>query len=117
MHATPWTLPDAIALCVMVESICPKFGCHVALTGGLLYKVGPRKDCDLLFYRIRDKESIDKDGLFSALESIGLEETSGFGWCHKATFQGKPVDCFFPEEDGGAEYIPLEINEPTKTEF
>ena len=111
----PWTRNDAIALCILVEQICPKFGCHVALTGGLLYKVGPRKDCDLLFYRIREVEAIDKDGLWAALSDIGLEETDGFGWCHKATFQGKPVDCFFPEGDGGS-YNPEPPSPPTPIE-
>lgn len=98
---TPWMRHDAIDLCCLIEQICPKYGCHVALTGGLLYKFGPRKDCDLLFYRIREAKEIAKDGLWAALSDIGFEETEGFGWCHKATFRGKPVDCFFPEEDGG----------------
>lgn len=110
----PWVREDAIALCVLVEQVCPRFGCHVALTGGLLYKVGPRKDCDLLFYRIREVKEIDKDKLWEALDAISLEEIGGFGWCHKAKFQGKSVDCFFPEEDGGAPYSPLQLNEPTK---
>lgn len=101
-----WTQAEAIELCVKIEAICPKFGCHVALTGGLLYREGPRKDLDILFYRIRQVERIDIDGLFGALDGIGLVEHSGFGWCHKATFNGKSVDCFFPEEDGDAPYRP-----------
>ena len=48
-----WTQQHAIELCKRIESVCPRYGCHVALTGGLLYKDGPRKDCDILFYRIR----------------------------------------------------------------
>lgn len=39
-----WTQKEAIELCVKIEAICPKYGCHVALTGGLLYKEGERKD-------------------------------------------------------------------------
>ena len=103
-----WTQPEAIALCVSVEGICPAYGCHVALTGGLLYKNGNRKDCDLLFYRIRQRSEIDMDGLWSALDEIGLVKLSGFGWCYKAKFKGKSVDCFFPEEqqDGDSEYTP-----------
>jgi hypothetical protein len=100
-----WSQSEAIALCVLVESVCPAFGCHVALTGGLLYKSGKRKDCDLLFYRIRQFEEIDMNGLWFALAGIGLEEQSGFGWCYKSKFQGKSVDCFFPEEQSG-EYNP-----------
>lgn len=100
-----WTQQEAIELCVKVEAICPKYGCHVALTGGLLYKQGTRKDCDLLFYRIRQVDAIDFDGLWDALDEIGLEMVSGFGWCYKGKYNGKAVDMFSPEEQGG-EYNP-----------
>ncbi len=102
-----WTQHEAIELCTKIEAICPAFGCHVALTGGLLYKAGPRKDCDLLFYRIRQVEAINESGLFEALAAIGIEKIGGFGWCHKALFEGKKIDCFFPEETGG-EYVRTE---------
>lgn len=98
--ATPWTQQAAIDLCRDVEQICPAFGCHVALTGGTLYKEGERKDCDLLFYRIRQWPEIDIEGLFKALASIGIARTRGFGWCIKATYQDRNIDCFFPEEQG-----------------
>ena len=95
-----WTQAEAIELCRLVEAVCPMFGCHVALTGGTLYKDGPRKDLDILFYRIRQEPEIDIDGLFEALAMIGIERTRGFGWVIKATFHGKNIDCFFPEEQG-----------------
>jgi hypothetical protein len=96
-----WTQKEGIALCAVIELIAPDYGCHVALTGGLLYKAGERKDCDILFYRIRQAERIDTDGLFAALDRIGIERVKGFGWCHKAEFEGRPIDMFFPEEDEG----------------
>jgi hypothetical protein len=96
-----WTQAEAIALSRQIETIAPDYGCHVALTGGLLYKDGARKDADFLFYRIRQVEQIDTDGLFGALASIGIIKTGGFGWCYKAAFNDKPIDCFFPEEAGG----------------
>lgn len=107
-----WSQSEAIELCQRIEAICPKFGRHVALTGGLLYRDGERKDCDLLFYRIRQWDSINKDELFPALEAIGILGVTGFGWCHKAqTSDGRKLDLFFPEEDScvgtDAEY-PLE---------
>lgn len=108
---TYWTLNAAVALCREVEAICPPFGCHVALTGGCLYKDGWRKDCDLLFYRIRQVDEIDKLGLFEALKRIGVNVKSGFGWCHKATWMDThPIDLFFPEEDG--EYPPVAEPDP-----
>jgi len=99
---TKWTLEQAVALCRKIEDVVPPFGCHVALTGGTLYKDGARKDLDILFYRIRQRDEIDMDGLWKALAGIGIEKLSGFGWCYKAdTEDGKHIDCFFPEEQGG----------------
>lgn len=99
-----WTQSDAVGLCRVLESVVPQYGCHVALTGGTLYKEGIRKDCDVLFYRIRQWKCISMDGMWEALSNIGFHKQSGFGWCYKATYHGKPVDCFFPEgardEDG-----------------
>jgi hypothetical protein len=94
----PWTLEQAVALCRRVEEVCPPFGCHVALTGGVLYKDGPRKDLDLLFYRVRQVKAIDRAGLFAALQQVGLIQLKGWDWCYKATFHRKPVDLFFPEQ-------------------
>lgn len=95
-----WSLEEAVELCRIVEAVCQRYGCHVALTGGALYKDGKRKDCDLLFYRIRQIPAIDLDGLWVGLAGIGLEKVSGFGWVFKAKAGalGKNVDCFFPEE-------------------
>lgn len=103
-----WNLSEAIELCKKIELACPQFGCHVALTGGVLYKEGARKDLDILFYRIRQVEQINIDGLIQELGAIGLSEFSGFGWCRKAKLDGKKIDLLFPEEQGG-EYTPPEV--------
>jgi len=102
LNASPpkktWTQPEAIDLCRKIEAVCPEFGCHVALTGGVLYKDGPRKDLDLLFYRIRQVETIDYGGLYAALGDIGVGVIVAHGWVTKAEFQGRPIDLFFPDE-------------------
>jgi hypothetical protein len=95
---TDWTLADARQLCEAIEKVCTPSGCHVALTGGVLYKDGPRKDLDLLFYRVRQLPQIDRPALFAALDGIGLKKLYGFGWCYKAVYQGKRVDLFFPDQ-------------------
>jgi hypothetical protein len=97
-------LQNAITICREVEAGCSKFGCHVALTGGTLYKDGDRKDLDILFYRIRQVKEIDYDGLFSYLVSIGFKKPVGFGWIFKSNFSGIPIDIFFPEEKSGEVY-------------
>ncbi len=47
MRDDVWTQEEAIELCRIIEDICPQAGCHVALTGGCLYKDGERKDLDI----------------------------------------------------------------------
>lgn len=99
-----WTLAEAIELCKIVESNSPSFGAHVALTGGLLYKDGDRKDCDVVLYRIRQISEIDVVGLFDRLSRLGILVVGG-GPVHsfvvKATWRGKPIDFLIPEHDEG----------------
>jgi hypothetical protein len=92
-----WTPQMAVELCRKIEQIAPQYDAHVALTGGCLYKDGPRKDADILFYRIRQSPTIDRAGLLKALRDIGIEITKEHGWMCKATFWGKTLDIFFPE--------------------
>lgn len=40
----------AIILCRTLEPLFQKFGYHVGLTGGCLYKEGERKDVDIIVY-------------------------------------------------------------------
>ncbi len=92
-----WTTEDAIDLCSQIETVAPQFGCHVALTGGTLYKPGLRKDVDILFYRIRQVDQIDREGLMKALLEIGFTLGRRHGWVQKAIWKGKSVDLFFPD--------------------
>lgn len=43
-------LINAEVVCRLLEPPASKLGFHVALTGGVLYKAGVRKDIDVLFY-------------------------------------------------------------------
>jgi hypothetical protein len=92
-----WTLDEAVRLCRLVEAVAPPHGCHVALTGGCLYKAGERKDLDLLFYRVRQVEKIDWISLLESLETIGFSIVGRHGWVVKAKYNDKPIDIFFPE--------------------
>lgn len=92
-----WSQQDAVTVCVMLEAIAPAYGAHVALTGGCLYKIGLRKDIDILFYRIRQVEHIDVSGLMAELIKRGIEITNDHGWVIKALVYGRKADFFFPE--------------------
>lgn len=98
-----WTQEQAIALCKLIETAAPKHDCHVALTGGLLYKDGRRKDCDILFYRVRQAEKIDESGLLESLVKLGITIWSGGPgcWFIQGRYRGRRVDMFFPENEGG----------------
>lgn len=97
-----WTPEMARSFCVLLEEIAPNYGCHVALTGGCLYKNFDRKDIDILFYRVRQKPEIDKLGLFLALEEkLGVKVVRHVNsWITKAKWNNRDIDFFFPEEDG-----------------
>ena len=96
-----WTQAEAIQLCVIIEAICPKEGYHVALTGGTLYSTGKRKDCDILFYSIRQIEEANPEKLIDKLtDSIdGLAFIAWFGWMCKLKYKGREIDVFFPETE------------------
>jgi hypothetical protein len=101
-----WNLDEALALCTAIHEIpSQNFNCHPALTGGLLYKSGPRKDCDIVIYQRGDVDGerlpIDWPGLWSALDGIGLKLVMDYGYVKKCTYNGKLVDVFDPTEDGG----------------
>lgn len=107
-----WTLEEAIDLAKKVEAICPSFGYHVALTGGLLYKEGPRKDCDLVFYQTGSW--LDQTGSWLEVHDYGrlLDKLAEAGiiftkpheykqrYVYKASYLGKSVDILFPEFNG-----------------
>lgn len=98
---TMWTQQEAVELATEIEAFAPTFGCHVALTGGLLYKKGARKDCDLVLYRIRQIPQLDGIGLFEALAKIGLTPFGDYGFCVKCNYKGRRVDLLFPNNDEG----------------
>ena len=118
-----WNQELALHLATELEFICIEFKCHVALTGGCLYKPGWRKDADFLIYRVRQHSVIDTEALFLAFRKLGLYKQSGYGWVHKFYYQPTnvsqdsagaplvyatyPVDIFFPEE--------FKINTPRPT--
>ena len=107
VEQTMWSLEEGLALCTAIHEMpSQKFNCHPALTGGLLYKQGLRKDCDIVIYQRGDvggkREPIDWVNLWIALQGIGLLLITDFGYVKKCTYHGKQVDVFDPTEDGGS---------------
>jgi hypothetical protein len=75
-----WDFKNAKKLCQQLELLVSPLGAHVALTGGVLYKQGLRKDVDILFYpdgcattfnRHEILDAIDEHKDFEILEVLG----------------------------------------------
>jgi len=98
-----WTFDSARDLIVNLEARLPAAGCHVALTGGVLYKEGQRKDLDLVIYRIRDM-NIHDTLLLKAFEDCGVEIIRRYGWMYKARYKGNGIDILIPESKGTEGY-------------
>jgi hypothetical protein len=101
MSVPLWLLDDAAQFCTEIEALVPKLGYHVALTGGCLYKSGPRLDCDLVFYQIRSGVIIARPSeVMYALERDGLLDPgwTGGGWRFVGKYGERKVDLLFPEQ-------------------
>ncbi len=100
--STLWSQPEAINLCCLIERFCPAFGFHVALTGGVLYKEGHRPDLDLVFYRIREVNQPNVEGLLDKLCDLGLDVFKGGieDFVIKCRQGDKSIDLLFPENYG-----------------
>lgn len=100
-----WSVTEAVELCTLIQSVSPNHNCHPALTGGLLYKTGLRKDCDIVIYQRGDTDGvrppINWDGLWFDLVKIGLDMNVDYGYVKKCVWRGKTVDIFDPTKDGG----------------
>lgn len=97
-----WSLEEAIVLIKNIEAICPQYNCHVALTGGLLYKEGRRKDLDIIFYAVGSIPPVDIQwtGLIQDLKYLGLTNFKSLGRVTKAYYEGKAIDIIDPTIEG-----------------
>ena len=101
--AMTWTFEQARPLIIKLEMRLPAAGCHVALTGGVLYKFGQRKDLDLIVYRIRQME-IQEDKMVAAFKECEVEIIKRYGWMYKARYRGNGIDILIPESGGSEKY-------------
>lgn len=98
-----WSQMSAIGVAREIERIAPRVGAHIGLTGGCLYKDGPRKDLDIVVYRIRQAKEIDRERFFTLLAAIGIVVKSDHGFVVKTEMTGRTIDFLFPGHED-AEY-------------
>lgn len=91
-------LSNGLELCQILRGELVDKGYYPALTGGLIYKNGPRKDIDIVIYRNRqDHDHFEMSDIFGELEQCGLENIEYYGFVTKAKWKGFTVDLFNPE--------------------
>lgn len=87
-----------IELCQVLHKELKAYGYFPALTGGLLYKEGNRKDIDIVIYRHRQNVSdFEMHDIESVLLKLGFTDIQYFGFATKSKWQGVRVDLFNPE--------------------
>lgn len=100
------SMSDGIELCKILYSRLSKVGIFPALTGGLLYKEGNRKDIDIVLYRHRqDLAHFETIEFSELLEECGLYDIKTFGFVTKAKWRGLVVDLFNPETSEDLDHV------------
>lgn len=94
----------ALRLAKTIEPHLAPQGIHVALTGGVLYKEGQRKDIDLLLYVERDR-AVPRN-MYTVVEGLckalpGMQITGYYGFVIKAKYEDTAIDFLYPEYSGG----------------
>jgi hypothetical protein len=95
-----WSLYEAVELARALEVLAPNCGAHVGLTGGCLYKDGRRKDLDIVVYRIRQVNEIDREKFFHLLRALQIRRTRDYGFVVKARQGERTIDFLFPDSEG-----------------
>lgn len=98
------TLEDGITLCKILEQTLKEAGLFPALTGGLLYKDGGRKDIDIVLYRHRQQlDQFEVEMIQPLLAKVDITVTGFYGFVTKAKWRGFVVDIFNPETNSDLE--------------
>jgi hypothetical protein len=104
---TEWEIVEAIELARKIEATLESQGesTHVALGGGVLTKLGLRKDLDLFFYPHKSPrtfaewvpavEATLKGFGFTGFEFRDHSDYSDEKQVYRSTFDGRRVDLFF----------------------
>lgn len=105
-------------MAVIIESIAAQHGMHVGLTGGQLYKDGPRKDIDFVLYHASNTDRSEKKvfAIMCDLYSEGFSNITNFGRVTKLTYEDLYVDILYPEFDGAGEYVEASRQHPDAIE-
>ena len=91
-------LEKAVDACKVIFNAISSSGFYPALTGGSLYRDGPRKDVDIVIFRNRQNvDSFEISDIEQHLAEVGFSEFSHFGFVTKCKYKDLKIDLFNPE--------------------
>lgn len=94
------TKDDAVMLCKRLYEKLSSVGFYPALTGGILYKDGCRKDIDIVIFRNRQTVvKFEMEFIEDLLVECGLSNFQYFGFVTKCKLGNISVDLFNPETE------------------
>lgn len=97
-------LQAAVELAAEIEPIAASVDCHIGLTGGVLYKNGPRKDIDFVVYKHNTEETagcpVRRIDFEAKLIELGLKFGLRGPRVSKAEWRGYSIDFIYAEEIG-----------------
>tara|TARA_R110002126_G_scaffold92186_2_gene218951 strand:- start:11098 stop:11484 length:387 start_codon:yes stop_codon:yes gene_type:complete len=91
---------DGIVLCQRFNTFLNK-KYFVALTGGLIFQQGERKDIDIIIYRNRETDKFEMLDIQDILIEFGFIDIRFYGFVTKCKWQGYDVDIMHPEATTG----------------
>ena len=94
---------DGIVLCQRLNQFLNK-KYFVALTGGLIFQQGERKDIDIIIYRNRATMPFETIQLGVTLTAFGFTNLRYYGFVTKCEWEGHSVDILHPESDSEFDY-------------
>lgn len=102
--------PTIKNIAILIEEVASKYDMHIALTGGQLYKDGPRKDIDFVLYHANwsngsvCKSEATVEVVFKNLLLEGFSNFRNYGRVTKCTYEGIDIDFIYPEYMHAGEY-------------
>lgn len=94
---------DGIVLCQQLNKFLDK-KYFVALTGGVLFQRGLRKDIDIIIYRNRATMPFEVEQLGITLQAFGFTNIRYYGFVTKCEWGGHDVDILHPESTSEFNY-------------
>jgi len=105
-------LESAVHLCALLYTELKQNDIFPALTGGVLYKNGTRKDIDIIMYRGESGQTLNVHDVHDVLQKLEIEVLGNFNRVAKCKWGAWNLDIIFPEAEGEYNNEPIDEKTP-----